>query len=725
MSEVYSPPKRSQTQSPGMVNRVALQQFPQFDRPTSAMDPTSFQSSASGQSRAPYALPSRRRQFSTDLRYAAPQDNRAEDPLERWRGHPIFHWSPSGALVSSFPKQAPFYAAGHGIPTIKCTPGDITIHDTKATLGLGDRDAKFPGPLSGKGKSKKKDLLTWLSGKTEDLERAHEATQLDLGLPPLIKRRAEEKVVLWKLVKMMVETDNGLDKTGQEETLRKILIPSMLDKGPFSPSTDGPSTIQAEAVPAETMFEIRRYLLEGQREKAVWFAAEKRLWAHAMLVASTLGPEVWKQLTSEFVKSQVKDSGENMQSLAALFQVFAGSAEESVDNLVPPSARAGFQMVSKRQSMGPGARNPLEGLDQWRETLALIVSNRSNNDGPAIAALGRLLASYGRVEAAHSCFLFARPFVVHSGADDEKANFVLLGADHTSQTMGLGSDLDAILLTEVYEYALTLTPSPGASPIIPHLQPFKLIHAYELAEHGQRSEAQGYCDAIATAIKASTRASPYYHVAFASMVEDLNRCLSQAPQTGSSSGWVSKLSSDKVSGSMWKRFNNFVAGEDGEAATTASGPDGADSASPFARLAGDSPTVSRAASSTDLYGAMHGGYGGPATGQAASPYAPGFQQSQPQHQLPAGRYAPQAASTYAPSRTSLDSTRSQEAERPGSGYTRQYAVQRATTTPYGAYMPQAQNKPAIQSPQSLYAPRPEASRAASDYNVPYLSLIHI
>ncbi len=76
---------------------------------------------------------------------------------------------------------------------------------------------------------------------------------------------------------------------------------------------------------------------------------------------------------------------------------------------------------------------PLAGLDKWRETLGLILSNRSADDVRALNSLGNLLSSYGRAEAAHICFLFARSATVFGGLDDPLSNFVLVGADHRRQ----------------------------------------------------------------------------------------------------------------------------------------------------------------------------------------------------------------------------------------------------------------------------------------------------
>ncbi|GAB7352990.1 hypothetical protein MBLNU459_g3554t1 [Dothideomycetes sp. NU459] len=722
----FSPPRRAHTQSPGAIMKGPMAQMSQIERPTSAAG-TGFAPMTVQKQDTRQTLHPAKRQFSTDLSFALPQDERAADGLERWKGCPIFKWTPSGSIVSSFPKQTPIYAAGHAVPVIKCTPGSITIHDTKSTFPLDDRDAKFPGPFSLKAKGKKKDVLAWMSGKIEDLERLHEGVLLDLGTPTLLKRRTEEKVVLWKAVRLLLEHDNKVESDpAAEDAIRKILLPNMSQAGEAGTDLSAADVgLQTEPVNGRALGEIRKHLLEGHREKAVWYAAEHRLWSHALLIASVAGPEVWKQVVQEFVRASVKIAGEGNQSLAALYEVFAGNWEESIDELVPPSARAGFQMISKSDTVAPSAKNPLDGLDQWRETLGLIISNRSNNDVQAIASLGRLLASYGRVEAAHTCFLFAQTSVQHGGADDAKSDFVLLGADHHTQPHELAINLDSIMLTEIYEFVLSLSPAPGHSAVIPHLQAYKLHHAFELAEHGLRNEAQAYCDSIGTAVKSSTRASPYYHVALINTVDELGRCLSQAPQTSSSGGWISKPSMDKVSGSMWKRFNTFVAGDDDDKLSNGSGAgtEGAKASGPFGRVSGETPTVSRSASSTDLYGAMamNGIIGPPALGSSApSKYAP---ISAATASMGGGRYAPGSSGTYAPSRQSLDSVRSFEHDRPGTGHSSyagvQPAMNRATTTPYGAYMPQASNGAEYQPSKNLSIPRPESLRAVSDYRVQY------
>ncbi|KAF2770737.1 hypothetical protein EJ03DRAFT_269956, partial [Teratosphaeria nubilosa] len=533
------------------------------------------------------ALP-HRQQCSRDANFALPQDERSQDPLERWKGQPIFNWGASGAIVYTFPKVTPFWGGGPGQSSVRSTPGEITLTDAASFQPMDDRNAKFPGPLPVKGKGKKKEVLTWMSGKIEDLERQVEGAMLDFNLPTDLKKRIAEKLVLWKITRIFVENDGVLESSPKiEDEVRKILLPDLAE---ISQVVDLQSPVTASAISADpvdktVLLQLRQALLEGQRERAVWLAEEKKLWGHAMLIASTIGPEIWKQIIQSFVRSQVKIVGSDARSLAALYQIFAGNADESVDELVPPSARAGFQMVSK--SDGSVSENPMEGLEQWRETLGLVVGNRTPNDGPSLLVLGKLLMSYGRAEAASTCFLFARAFAKHSGADDAEATFVLLGANHQSPEESLGSDVDTIILTEIYEWAFSLSAQPTAAHYIPHLQSYKLIHAHYLAGFGLKTKAQAYCDHIAQAPTSNTRTSPYYHPAFKQAVADLQDFLAQAPADGKG-GIFGRPAINKVSLGAATWFNKFVSGGEDHAPQEGAMQGAlADESGPFGRVSGE------------------------------------------------------------------------------------------------------------------------------------------
>ncbi|KAF1829570.1 COPII coat assembly protein sec16 [Decorospora gaudefroyi] len=656
-----------------------------------------------------------RRQASLNYSFIVPEDEHAVDPLERWKGHPVFTWGLGGTVMTSFPKQIPRYGGGGSAPMMKSSPGEIRIQSIKEVLPLTEDVAKFPGPLKAKGK--KKDVSAWLGRKIESLEAQSKDPGLEHSMSEDDVKRLDDRILLWKLMQILLDNDGRVEGSAAEAAVKKLLSPGGDETSDADAlystavemagrSRSNTSNLQAEPSDPRAIEDLQSMLIKGDREKAVWHAVDQRLWGHAMLLSSTLSKETWKQVVQEFVRKEVKKVGRNNQELAVLYEVFAGNHEDCVDELVPASARAGFQMMSA-DGAGP-TQNALQGLDKWRETVALIMNNRSEGDASALLSLGRLLAQYGRVEAAHICFIFARLVVKVGGVDDTTADLVLIGADHHQHPLELGVDLEPILLTEVYEFALSLS-SQGGSHVMPHLQNYKLAHAYHLAENGYRADAQAYCDAIASAMKATTKISPYYNAAFIASLDDLGKRLSQSPKDGSSS-WISKPSMDKVGSSLLSKFNSFIAGDD---ESDVSNRQGGAEVGPFAKIAGDSPSLTPSQSNTDLYGAMSG-------------YAVPAQPSAPTNSryAPSNAYTPRSSSDQQRSRYEPQGRPSMESN-DGFG-TRAVSDNHMPMTPTtGLYSPtQNQLSPQTARTQAKvhsYSPlRPEFNAAQPSYGSPYM-----
>ncbi|KAJ5242136.1 uncharacterized protein N7469_000463 [Penicillium citrinum] len=649
----FAPPRRSQTQSPGQQVTSPRSYVPSIEpplpRPASVHGSGSPTKTSNTYAPAQPTAAGRARALSQHLAFITPVDGQEHDGLQRWKGAPIFKFGFGGSVVSCFPKHTPRYSAGQTAPMIKPGPGEPKFSQLKQFLPSADTIVPHPGPL--KTKAKKKDVLAWLSSKIAAFEN-EVSPDFDHSNPDARKRH-EEKILLWKVTKILVENDGALDGTPAiQQSLRQAVFPNLPSAdsdgsygGTFANSGSLRAlntSLQSDAVDSRWLEDLRSNLLLGEREKAVWGAVDRRLWGHAMIVASTMDKSVWKQVVQEFVRREIKSTTANSESLSALYEIFAGNVDESIDELVPPSARAGHQLISRADGQG-APKNALDGLDSWRDTLGLVLSNRSSEDSQALLALGRLLASYGRVEAAHICFMFSGA-AIFGGADDPQTNIVLLGVDHQRFPCAL-IDEDSILLTEVYEFATSVLASSPV-PTLPYLLAFKLLHAKQLADQGRKSEAQGYCDGVAASLKATTRPSPYHHQYLFIEVDELSARLRQTT-TEAGSSWISKPNMEKVSGSMWARFNSFVAGDESDAASTGSGKAGevAD-IGPFANIAG-TPTVSRSPSMSDLYGSYPGAGAQSIPAGGPSRYLPS-----------ANQYAPNASPEQLRGRSSMDSQRS-------------------------------------------------------------------
>ncbi|KAK4199874.1 putative COPII coat assembly protein sec-16 [Triangularia verruculosa] len=670
MSPEFAPPPRSQTQSPGALygNRGAKPGAP-LPRPSSVQDLTSPHLTGYAPPgpvpAAPASSSSRPRGFSLNMNVIPPTDGREHDPLQRWRGAPLLSWGVGGAMVTMFPKEVPRYGMNQSVPSVVRSPGEVKVKNAKDITPLEERLTKFPGPL--KGKSKKKEALAWLNAGIETLESGLPNT---FGIQSHLAhedKRTFERVLLWKILRVFIENDGVLEGNPTvEKAVRDLLSPPpttdaavpYLNGGASLGLSSSPATsMRTDSVDSATVENIRQHLLSGDSEKAIWAAADQRLWGHALLLANALAPNLYKQVAHEFVKKEVNFPGQNNESLAALYEVLSGNHDETVDELVPVHARAGLQLVAKEPSLVP-SKDAMEGLDKWRETLSLILSNRSVDDAKAINSLGVLLSGYGRAEAAHICFMFARHNTIFGGFDDPNSHFVLVGSDHKRQAEQFAKEIEPLLLSEVYEYGQSLAGGSNVAVSNPHLAAYKLQHAYALAEYGFRDKALQYCEVIAAAITAQTKRSPYHHHILENAVEDLMKRLRSAPKEESNS-WIPKPSMNKVSDSMWNRFNKFVAGDDNDEAGQGSAGDAIE-AGPFGRIAGGTPTISRSPSTNNLetFGAAIPSYGMPVAPvpngpvafsapptRAASRYAPGGP-AQP---------ATSASNPYAP-RTSMDRT---------------------------------------------------------------------
>ncbi|PNY27731.1 COPII coat assembly protein sec16 [Tolypocladium capitatum] len=718
----FVPPPRASTQSPGAVHGNR-----QYRPADTVRRPSSSHSAASPVlAKAPqlaYAPGAGIRGQSLTMNMVPPTDGREHDPLERWKGVPIIAWGVGGTVVTSFPKSIPRYVMNQTIPTIVRTCGEVKVRNIKDIEPLQDRLAKFPGPL--RGKSKKKEALTWLAAGIDAQEKDLPDASFQSQLSPEAKRGVE-RLLLWKLLRIFIEFDGTLEgNSAVEKAVRDVLSPGTVtpisgNDAQFPAASAmgaqaGPITsMHADGADPAVMEQIRLQLLKGERETAVWSAVDKRLWGHAMLISHSVSPDLYKQVAGEFVRKEVNYPGHSNESVAALYKVLSGNFDDCVDELVPVHARAGLQLVSK-ESTSRHMKDATDGLDKWRETLTLILSNRSADDVRGLNALGKLLSSYGRAEAAQVCFIFSRSLSVFGGLDDPNVDFVLLGSNHHQQSEQFAKETEALQLSEVYEYGLTLAGGVAAAAGAPHLAAYKLQHAVTLAEYGYRDKALQYCDAIVAAIDSQTRRSPYHHAVLETAAHDFTTRLKQAPKDMSSS-WMSKPSMNKVSDSVWSRFNKFVAGD--EADNAANGVAGDADNGPFARIA-TTPNMSRSPSISnfEVYGGGSPGYSAnpaPLASANSSRYAPATAQ-------PAGMANPYApVSQHPPAPASLGRNSN---EHPRNAYEPTYPVTSSSPAPHsGGYIPsgypssgpgyqllQPEAIPAVANDHLPVAPKPPAS----------------
>jgi hypothetical protein len=67
--------------------------------------------------------------------------------------------------------------------------------------------------------------------------------------------------------------------------------------------------LSVQTVKASALDTIQGLLAQGERRAAYRYALDERLWAHAMIIASSIDKEAWKEVVNEFIRSELNAQG--------------------------------------------------------------------------------------------------------------------------------------------------------------------------------------------------------------------------------------------------------------------------------------------------------------------------------------------------------------------------------------------------------------------------------
>ncbi|CAB4447046.1 unnamed protein product [Rhizophagus irregularis] len=514
------------------------------------------------------------------------------DPLGRSKGcRPIVAFGFGGKIYTMFPRTVQRF-----------TNTDYNIAD-------------FPGPLlmdnnRGGVKAKKKNVLKFLNDQIQVSENNISSFN---GGGEVEKEKLESILIVWNLFKIMFENEGALIGSPKvEELVRKILVPSASksnDEANFTvPADTGfdtqkglPQTPETSSltysVSVKSVDKLQEMLLKGDRIAAIHHAMNENLWAHALIIASCVNKELWKEVVTGFIKHEMgthigeTSESNGRESLRVLYSLFAGQGQNAVEEFLPYNnlltvAQSPVTAMIPKSHYSPNTNapyvvsnvttpytslsdhsTPLDSLVKWRETIAMILANRAPGDNQAISALGDMLKEYGWIHASHICYILSPNASLISGFDAPNVRFTLLGNDYT-QNLLINNfyNWQSLRMTEIYEFGLSLNNSDGG---LPHLQAYKLLYAWWLADCGYLNEARRYCESIANIVKIYTKGSPYFHGCFLQKLKDLTQRLLEhggGGGTNESSSWLfakkmPKATLDSLWGSLEGKFNKFVAGD--------------------------------------------------------------------------------------------------------------------------------------------------------------------
>ncbi|KAI0780829.1 Sec23-binding domain of Sec16-domain-containing protein [Trametes elegans] len=551
------------------------------------------------------------------------------DPLGRTSARvPVVSFGFSGKLVTCF--HGASMNTGFDVALSARQSTDIKIHSLTKVIpesALDTSAASYPGPLfSDPGsptaslvrtgatqlKTKKARVVKYLEERAEEIKGGlgyHRAGSVE-------QSRAEAKRVLVLLLKAMVENDGRLSGSAEvDAAVRAALVPDLdvsttppdvskspsglvpatssdfLTSGQYGLGSALPNTqdhtIATTVVRSSHLDKIQALLAKGDRRGACHYAADEKLWPHALIIASSIDKDTWKEVVTEWIRAELAKGGgqgqgestERREALRVAYSLFCGNGAASVQELVAPSSLIQHPQTLQipqppQMSITPltpsfPAVQPLniaqEVLADWAKTAAMMLSNPMTTDASsALTALGDQLSVHQWVEAAHACYLLSPQTSPLAGLGNHP-RLTLLGGLPAATSPMYYKDPDPIIFSEIAEFAMSLaTPAKGQEAFVglPHLQPYRLLRAVSLAEIGHVQLANRYCDAISACL---TRGSPYLNVTFVEQLKGLSDRLTAAPQLDKSGSWipgkVPKPSLDSIGNWLEGRFTKFIAGE--------------------------------------------------------------------------------------------------------------------------------------------------------------------
>lgn len=156
----------------------------------------------------------------------------------------------------------------------------------------------------------------------------------------------------------------------------------------------------AKSAPASTSSQISTLtdlLSTGNKREAVEYASRQSLWPHALIIASSVGPDLWRDTVKQFAEAEL--TGEGMGGMKAAYLLFAGAGASAADHT----------QVDELFTAANITDDPAK--DQWKEVIGSVVLNGQPADAAQLDELGVRLAKKGLNNAASVWYVvhFVRP----------------------------------------------------------------------------------------------------------------------------------------------------------------------------------------------------------------------------------------------------------------------------------------------------------------------------
>jgi len=105
-----------------------------------------------------------------------------------------------------------------------------------------------------------------------------------------------------------------------DQAVRKALVPRLADDtgsdmAKFSTPADGfgafgtpafnEAPVSITTLKPSALEKIQEFLIRGERREACHYALDEKLWAHAMIIASSTDRDAWQEVVKEFIRAEL------------------------------------------------------------------------------------------------------------------------------------------------------------------------------------------------------------------------------------------------------------------------------------------------------------------------------------------------------------------------------------------------------------------------------------
>ena len=147
--------------------------------------------------------------------------------------------------------------------------------------------------------------------------------------------------------------------------------------------------------------ELSSLLRTGSKREAVQTAAEAGLWSHALVISSSVDPELWRDVVLRFTAAELGPDGLHAAGMRASYTLFSGPASGSGEfSQSDWRSRIDVHLVEELFKAAHITSDP--STDQWREVLAAVVFSGKPADLFSLDEFAARLDGAGLISAAHA-----------------------------------------------------------------------------------------------------------------------------------------------------------------------------------------------------------------------------------------------------------------------------------------------------------------------------------